>query len=116
MGRLDGKLILIADDEISLRELLSDELAFEGATTLQASNAFEALVTFKTNAIDAVISDVRMDGGDGIILLDKLRAIHPSQPPLFFISGFTDTLQEAYEKGAEAVCLNPLNSNKLPSG
>jgi CheY-like chemotaxis protein len=108
MKRFAEKRILIADDEVAVREVLAVELTDEGATTFQATNAFEALTILKANPIDLVISDIRMQGGDGIALLEKIRKTDVCHPPLIFLTGFSDlTVQEAYRKGAEAVVAKP---------
>ncbi|MEO5968833.1 MAG: response regulator [Bdellovibrionia bacterium] len=110
MKRFAEKRILIADDETVVREALAEELADEGATTFQAANAFEALSILKVNPVDLVISDIRMQGGDGITLLEKIRKTDAFHPPLIFMTGFTDlTVQEAYRKGAEAVVTKPFS-------
>jgi CheY-like chemotaxis protein len=108
MKRFLDKQILIADDEISLREILAEELEEEGALVFQASNALDSLKILKTNAIDAIVSDIRMQGGDGISLLEGLKKIHYAHPPLLFMTGFSDlSVQDAYSKGAEGIILKP---------
>ncbi len=114
MKRFEGKLILVVDDETSITELISEELVDEGATTLQAGNAFEAVVQLQTNAVDVIVSDIRMLGGDGVTLLDQIRKVDPSRPPLIFITGFSDlSTQDTYGKGAEAVIAKPFEFEDL---
>jgi Tfp pilus assembly protein PilZ len=55
-----------------------------------------------------------MPGGDGIELLDKIKDFNPELPTLMFITGFADlTLEEAYNKGADAVFSKPFDRKEL---
>ncbi|MCP5048859.1 MAG: response regulator [bacterium] len=68
--------ILIADDEADIRELLGDYLEGEGYNCLLASDAFEALTTFKgADDIDLVMSDIRMPGKTGLELLGEIKEL-----------------------------------------
>jgi two-component system response regulator (stage 0 sporulation protein F) len=108
MSGLANKKVLIAEDEIALREILAEMLSDEGAITYQAGNAVEACKLASEHLVDAVLSDVRMSGGDGIELLEKLRSINPTSPPLIFMTGYSDLqIQDAYSKGAEGVVAKP---------
>ncbi len=60
MGKLEGKRILLVDDELILREILAEELVLEGGFVLQASNGKEAFDILKKESVSAVISDVQM--------------------------------------------------------
>ncbi len=68
--------ILIADDEADIRELLGDFLEGEGYECVLASDAFQALDEFKSNAdIDLVMSDIRMPGRTGLELLSDIKEL-----------------------------------------
>lgn len=69
---LYGKFALIVDDEELIRKLLARELKKFGCITLEASNAKEAVEVFGKQALDIVVSDVQMPGGDGMELLLKI--------------------------------------------
>jgi CheY-like chemotaxis protein len=71
---LAGKMILLVEDEADLREPISEELMYFGAKVLQAANGQEALRLLEANPIDAIVSDVRMPGGDGVELLKNVNA------------------------------------------
>ncbi|MEO5969031.1 MAG: response regulator, partial [Bdellovibrionia bacterium] len=102
------------DDEPDLREIICKVFQKEGATTLSASNGAEAYTIVATRPVDAVISDVRMSGGDGIKLLERLRARDPVSPTVFLITGFCElTEKEILAKGAEAVLTKPFTRDQL---
>ena len=61
-----------------------------------------------------ILSDVRMPDGDGIELLEKVKEKNMFLPVMMFITGFADiTLEEAYEKGADAVFSKPFDRKAL---
>ena len=114
MASLKGKKILVADDEPMLREILRDVLEYEGAKVKEASNGKEALASIIAEPVDAVISDIRMPGGDGLELLEKLRVLDVNTPVVMLITGFSDLSHDAaYEKGADCVLSKPFDVNEL---
>lgn len=72
---MKGK-ILIADDELDIRELLGDFLEGEGYDCLLAEDAFDAMEKFRQEGdIDLVMSDIRMPGKSGLELLEEIKGI-----------------------------------------
>jgi two-component system chemotaxis response regulator CheY len=107
---LKNKTLLIVDDEKDLREPLALEFESLGCQVFQARNGKEAFDIVLREKIDAVISDIRMPGGDGIELLKKIKAQNPIFPVVMLITGFTDlSHEEAYHLGAEAVLAKPFD-------
>lgn len=106
--------ILVVDDETDLREAIAFDLKRKGYQVLQATNGLQALEVVENNVVNLVISDVRMPGGSGVELLEKLKEKNAFFPVLMFISGFSDmTPEEAYDKGAEAVFAKPFDRKLL---
>ena len=91
MKRLDGKLILLADDESSVRQAIAWVLAEAGATVTQATNGTQALEEYLGGQFDCVVTDYNMPGmkGDGLAL-----AIKTSNPKLrvVMVSGFAESV------------------------
>lgn len=108
---LKGKTILIVDDEPDLRQCLVFEFKRAGCTVLQAESGRQAFELFSNhNTIDAILSDVRMPDGDGIELLEKLRALHPAIPVVLLITGFADINEaQAKSKGANGLLEKPID-------
>lgn len=94
MGLLQGKTILVVEDDTDLREVISDMLKSHGATITEAANGKIAFELIKAERFDAVLSDVRMPGGDGISLMEQINAHLPVAPKLFICSGFNDLSKE----------------------
>jgi len=74
--------VLVADDEASIRHVLSLVLQSEGYEVRAVSNGEEALAELEARDYDAVISDVRMPRIDGLAVLQRALA---RQPDLTFV-------------------------------
>ena len=106
--------ILVVDDEAILRSAIVFDFKRKGFNVLDAENGAQAFEIVKANKIDLVLTDVRMPGGDGIELLDKIKALNASLPVVMFITGFADiSLEEAYDKGVDAVFAKPFDRKAL---
>jgi two-component system response regulator AtoC len=74
--------VLVADDEASIRHVLTLVLQGEGYEVRAVSNGEEALAELEARDYDAVVSDVRMPRVDGVMLLKKALG---RQPDLTFV-------------------------------
>jgi DNA-binding NtrC family response regulator len=82
--------ILVVEDELLIRFMLSDGLRDEGYHVIEACNADEALTILQTAIPDLLISDVRMPGSlDGLELLKTVRHTLGGLP-VIMISGHLD--------------------------
>jgi YesN/AraC family two-component response regulator len=110
----EGNLILVADDEELVRDLLARFLANCGHRVLEAVDGQQALKLFRDNQIDLVLSDVRMPGLDGLTLLAAIKEINP-RVPVLLISGYGDveTVVKALKAGAENFLAKPLSMDVL---
>ena len=81
---------------------------------LVAEDGAQALHIVSANAIDVVVSDVRMPVMDGITLLKKVKA-SGYKSSVMFVSGFTDVIKprESYDLGVEAVMSKPVERRHL---
>ena len=83
-------LVLVVDDDDDLREALVANLEYEGFSVLAAASGNEALKVLLANPkINFVLSDIRMNDGDGIELLTQIRKIDPKIPVVCLISGYS---------------------------
>lgn len=106
--------ILVADDEEMLRKVIAFDFTRKGFNVLLAESGVEALGLVQANKIDLIISDIRMPGGDGVTLLEKIRITHPHVPALIFVTGFSDiTEAECIAKGALQVIAKPFDRKAL---
>lgn len=114
MNPSEAKTILIVDDEPSLPEAISFFLESEGYRTRMANSGNQAYGIVERERIDLVLSDIRMNDGDGIELLQKLRHRHFDLPPVVLITGYADlTLPQALDLGAQDLVRKPFDLNRL---
>ncbi len=94
--------ILVVDDEIGIRELLSEILSDEGHVVLTAENATTARALRQTETPDLVLLDIWMPDTDGVTLLKEWAAGGQLTMPVIMMSGHAtiDTAVEATRFGA----------------
>jgi len=117
MTQLKECTVLVVDDEQDLREMVAFEFELLGSRVLAASNGLSALGIVESEPVDAVVTDIRMSGCDGIELLNNLRTRSPSRPAVIFITAYDSDLSpcEAYRMGAEGIFAKPFSLKELVS-
>lgn len=106
--------ILIVDDENDLREAIAFDFRRKKFNVLTAASGQEAIKIIESQKVNVVVTDVRMPNGDGIELLDRIKERNVFLPVVMFITGFADiSLEEAYDKGADAVFAKPFDRKVL---
>ncbi|MBO0929941.1 sigma-54-dependent transcriptional regulator [Fibrella aquatilis] len=70
--------ILLIDDEPRLRQLLARILQLEGYTILEAENGRAGLKTLEREAVQLVISDVKLPDKNGIELTAQIKQLYPA--------------------------------------
>jgi DNA-binding NtrC family response regulator len=93
---IDKEQILIVDDESSVREMISILLQQNGYRTVDVPNGNAALKLFKGgNRFDLVITDLTMDDGDGMMVLNEVKLRQPDCPVIMITAfGTADTGNE----------------------
>ena len=109
--------ILIVDDEVGIRELLSEILRDEGHQVRLAQNAGEARQIRGRVRPDLVLLDIWMPDTDGITLLKEWASTGQLTMPVVMMSGHgtIDTAVEATRIGAHAFLEKPIALQKLLS-
>jgi DNA-binding NtrC family response regulator len=107
--------ILVVDDELGIRALLSEILADEGHTIELAENAAQARACRERLRPDLVLLDIWMPDVDGITLLKEWGATSLLNMPVIMMSGHgtIDTAVEATKFGAMAFLEKPITLQKL---
>ncbi len=107
--------ILVVDDEIGIRELLSEILADEGHTVRVAENAASARQLRNAERPDLVLLDIWMPDTDGITLLKEWAANGRLTMPVVMMSGHgtIETAVEATRIGAVDFLEKPIALQKL---
>ena len=109
--------LLIVDDEIGIRELLSEILRDEGHDVILAENAAAARAARNASCPDMVLLDIWMPDTDGITLLKEWAASGQLTMPVVMMSGHgtIDTAVEATRIGAIDYLEKPIALQKLLS-
>lgn len=109
--------ILVVDDELGIRELLSEILGDEGYTVMLAENAEEAKVCRNQLRPDLVLLDIWMPDTDGITLLKEWANTGALTMPVVIMSGHgtIETAVEATRIGAVGYLEKPIPLQKLLS-
>ena len=107
--------ILIVDDEIGVRELLSEVLQDEGYSVSLAENAAQARDLHLSKQHDLVLLDIWMPDMDGVSLLKEWAAHQRLTAPVIMMSGHAtiETAVEATRIGAVDFLEKPIALTKL---
>ncbi len=107
--------ILVVDDEIGIRELLSEILSDEGYQVALAENASEARASRARARPDLVLLDIWMPDTDGITLLKEWASAGLLTMPVVMMSGHgtIDTAVQATRIGAYDFLEKPIALQKL---
>lgn len=106
--------ILVAEDNLDLRELLCGALNDSGYRTLSAENGEQALNILSDTVIDLIIADIMMPGTDGFELTKMLRSSGITCPLLIVTARDDyDSLQKAFSLGADDYMVKPINVKEM---
>jgi DNA-binding NtrC family response regulator len=107
--------ILVVDDELGIRDLLSEILNDEGHSVDLAENAAQARSARAQARPDLVLLDIWMPDTDGVSLLKEWSATGQLTMPVIMMSGHAtiDTAVEATKIGAMAFLEKPITLQKL---
>lgn len=108
-------LILVVDDEETIREIVSSMLSGAHFQTRQASSGIEALALLESGEeFDLVLSDLMMPEMDGIALLEKAKERYPDLP-IVMVTAVHDiqVALQALRNGAYDYLLKPFEREQL---
>jgi response regulator RpfG family c-di-GMP phosphodiesterase len=102
--------VLIVDDELSFRNVLSVMLTQEGVPCTTAASAEAALKILEREQVDAIFSDLQMPRISGMELLAEVRPRYP-YVAFLMVTGVDEVRvgMEALKKGADDYLLKPLH-------
>ncbi|MBR1863865.1 MAG: response regulator transcription factor [Ruminococcus sp.] len=106
--------ILVVEDDLSLRRLMSAALKQHGYQPFTACDGMDALDVLEKTNIDLVISDVMMPNMDGYELTRQLRAANYQLPVLMVTAkeSFEDK-QEGFMAGTDDYMVKPIDINEM---
>jgi len=106
--------ILVVDDEKMTRTNLAHVLSKEGYEVDTAPGGEQALAYLEENAVDLVITDLKMDKVDGLTLLDHIKKMRPGTE-VIIISGYATVLTavDAIKRGSFHFIAKPLKLDEI---
>jgi len=106
--------LLIADDELGMRQFLTHLLQREGHTVRVAGNGNEAMALLRAERADLLLSDIRMPDMGGIDLLRAARQFLPDLEVIMMTAfANVDTAREAFLLGAFDFVQKPFDNDLL---
>lgn len=109
----DRLAVLVVDDEEADLVGLTAILEGAGFRVRQAGSLRDAAVSYVTEPVDVVVTDVVMPGGDGVDLIRGLRQLKPDLPVVAVSGKGPAGLAAAKAMGAAYVLTKPVDSGEL---
>lgn len=108
--------VLVAEDDIRIREGVTELLEAEGWTALAAADGKEALQRYEMDHPDFLILDIMMPGCNGYEVCREVRR-HNQQIPILFLSAKSEEIDRVVglELGADDFVSKPFGSRELIS-
>jgi len=106
--------IVIVDDDVSILDILSQSLSFEGYDCSTFTRAEDALEALAEAPADVLLTDIVMPGMRGMELVSRTKELHPKLT-VILMTGFVEefSYEEAVRAGAADFIKKPFSVNEL---
>jgi DNA-binding NtrC family response regulator len=106
--------VLVVDDDYASRLLITKILEKDNYRTSTCTNGLEGLDQLKKHSYDLLISDLKMEGMDGMQLLQKARSLDPNIA-VIILTGYASmqTAIDSLRLGAVDYLMKPINIEEL---
>ncbi len=106
--------VLVVDDEPDICKAIRFLLEREGYSVTCAYSGEEAIETIKKDNFNAILTDLKMSGLDGLAVLKKSREISPVTPVIIMTAfGSCDSAAEAKKCGAADYLAKPFLNEEV---
>lgn len=108
---LQGKRVLIVEDDPNSARLFTDLLHTKGAVITHVNNGIDAIRYVNDNICDLVILDLRLPGENGFVVAKQIKQKQDLPPIVIVVSAFADkqNRMRAFQAGADAFFGKPVN-------
>jgi CheY-like chemotaxis protein len=117
---LQGRKILVVDDEDDARTFISTVLADAGATIIEATDGDQAIELAGKERPDLITLDISMPGKDGVEVFRELRSSpHTAQMSICVVTGhpeFREVIYAAHAEKPDGYMNKPVSPDDLVSG
>lgn len=113
----NNRLILIVDDDASIRLTAAGILSIQGYSTIEADSAEACLAICQQQTPDLILLDAVMPGMDGFACSLKLKSLLGIQcPPIFMMTALDDrnSIYRSFDVGITDYLVKPLDWTNLP--
>jgi DNA-binding response OmpR family regulator len=111
---MNGKRILVVEDDTAIRRGLVDALSFAGYATLEASEGAAALASALESDCDLLLLDLVLPGFDGLTVLRELRGARSPLPVIVLTArGAEDDRVRGLALGADDYVVKPFSIKEL---
>jgi len=106
--------VLILDDEPIVCKRLKPSLEKLGFEVDTFTRSFEAMQAVEKAAYDIIVTDLKMEGMDGMRFLQEAKKLYP-ETEVIVITGFAtmETAKESFKKGVFDFIAKPFNLNEI---
>jgi two-component system cell cycle response regulator len=109
-----GDKILVVDDELLIREVLTEHLTEQGYEVMQASSGEEAIELARAPKFHVILMDLSMSGLDGMETCRRLKAEEITRNiPVIMMTEFSYKKEAAVEAGADYFISKPVDFTEL---
>lgn len=105
--------VLVIDDDPSIRQSLTRELALSGYETLAAADGIEGKALFEEHQPDLVITDLAMPRADGYAVIAAVRAVDATPVIVLSVRGEEQDKVRALDLGADDYVTKPFSLREL---
>lgn len=105
--------IVIIDDEVQIRKILSIALESAGYKVIDAENAKDGIVQIATNHPQLVILDLGLPDRDGLSVLKELRTWSKIPVIILSVKNSEEDIVQALDLGADDYLTKPFNTSEL---
>ena len=106
-------LVLVVDDDSSIRQTLSRELALAGYDTIAAADGVEGKNLFEERQPDLVITDLAMPRADGFAVVAAVRRVDATPVIVLSVRGEEEDKVRALDLGADDYVTQPFSLREL---
>ena len=105
--------VLVVDDDQAIRDSMTEFLDLSGFHTQMAASAEEALEIISRQPVDVIITDIMMEGMNGLQLTDRVKRKHDID--VIVMTGYSDdySYEEAVRIGASDFVFKPIRFEEL---
>ncbi len=106
-------LILVVDDDPSIRQTLTRELGLAGYDTIAGADGVEGKALFEERRPDLVITDLAMPRADGLAVISAVRRVDRTPVIVLSVRGEEEDKVRALDRGADDYVTKPFSLREL---